>query len=251
MDDADDFIDIDCKANTASSDPNDKQAFPLGYGSQHFIEPLTPIEYQIRFQNTGNDTAFTVQVIDTLSAWLDPATIRAGASSHPYIFDLDGTGVAHFLFDNIMLPDSNINEPASHGFVKFTITPRATAPLGTYIYNKGEIYFDYNDAVVTNTTYHRIGHNFIALGLWQPVVPEAAVDIAPNPFSRETVLTIKGKHYDQLQLQVYDFTGKEVLEMESASNIFKIKSFNAPAGNYFFTIRQSGQIIGNGKLIAQ
>ncbi|MBP6811684.1 MAG: hypothetical protein KA138_09190, partial [Saprospiraceae bacterium] len=70
-DDADEFVDIQCLENTGSYDPNDKQGFPKGYGSAHYIRPGTPLEYLIRFQNTGNDTAFTVRIVDTLSAWLD------------------------------------------------------------------------------------------------------------------------------------------------------------------------------------
>ena len=31
MDDADPFLDIDCRENIGSYDPNDKQAFPIGY----------------------------------------------------------------------------------------------------------------------------------------------------------------------------------------------------------------------------
>lgn len=53
-----------------SFDPNDKAAFPVGYGDEHFIERNTSIDYRIRFQNTGTDTAFNVVIVDTLSAWL-------------------------------------------------------------------------------------------------------------------------------------------------------------------------------------
>ncbi|MBK6995567.1 MAG: SprB repeat-containing protein [Lewinellaceae bacterium] len=85
-------VDIDCTTNIGSYDPNDKHGYPVGYGADHYIRPGTDIEYLIRFQNTGTDTAFTVQIVDTLSAWLDPATIRFGASSHPYRYDLNGEG---------------------------------------------------------------------------------------------------------------------------------------------------------------
>ncbi len=42
-----------CVQNTGSFDPNDKQGFPLGYGDEHLIRPGQPLEYMIRFQNTG------------------------------------------------------------------------------------------------------------------------------------------------------------------------------------------------------
>ena len=52
------FRAIDCQANVASYDPNDKAAQPVGYDSAHYIYNHTPIDYKIRFQNTGTDTAF-------------------------------------------------------------------------------------------------------------------------------------------------------------------------------------------------
>lgn len=247
--DADEFVDVDCKANTGSYDPNDKQGFPKGYGAAHYIRPGTPLEYQIQFQNTGNDTAFTVRILDTLSVWLDPATIRPGASSHPYTWDLTGTGLLSFLFENILLPDSNVNEPASHGFVQFTINHKADAPLETVIENTAEIYFDFNDAIVTNTTFHRLGENFVSVGLWQPERPEYEVLVSPNPFSEETFLEVKGlSRYAGLRLQVFDLQGKTVLEMESEGAVFHLKKGNLPAGLYLFKIQQEGKSVGAGKL---
>ncbi|MBC7777102.1 MAG: hypothetical protein H7246_16840, partial [Phycisphaerae bacterium] len=251
-DDADEFVDIDCRQNTASSDPNDKQAFPKGYGAAHYILPGTPLEYQIQFQNTGNDTAFTVRILDTLSTWLDPATIRPGASNHPYSWDLGGAGVLSFLFEHILLPDSNVNEPASHGFVKFTIHPRADAPLETVVENTAEIYFDFNDAIVTNTTFHRLGENFVAVGLWQPQQSGYEVLVSPNPFSDAAWLEVKGlRQNSPLHLQVFDLQGKLQMEMDSESAIFQLKKGGLLGGIYLFKIEQGGVTIGNGKLMIQ
>jgi len=113
--DAGPWFDVDCTPNIGSWDPNDKQGFPLGYGPDRYIRPGTELEYLIRFQNTGTDTAFNVVIRDTLANWLDPLTVRIGASSHDYRFELAGEGVLIFDFQNILLPDSNVNEPLSHG----------------------------------------------------------------------------------------------------------------------------------------
>ena len=251
-DDADEFIDINCRENTGSYDPNDKQGYPKGYGAAHYIRPGTPLEYQIRFQNTGNDTAFTVRIVDTLSAWLDPSTIRPGASSHPYTWDLSGAGVLSFLFENILLPDSNVNEPASHGFFKFTVDHKAGAPLETVLENTAEIYFDFNEAIVTNTTFHRLGENFVTVGLWQPEQPEYAVLVSPNPFSDAAVLEVKGLHQNTpLHLQVIDLQGKLQVEMDSNNSIFQLNKGSLPTGVYLFNISQAGKIVGTGKLIVQ
>jgi uncharacterized repeat protein (TIGR01451 family) len=251
-DDADPWIDIDCTANIGSFDPNDKQGFPLGYGPTHYIRPGTDLEYLIRFQNTGTDTAFTVRVVDSLSQWLDRTSIRPGASSHAYTFDLSGEGIATFLFENILLPDSNVNQAASNGFVKFSIRQRADVPLETDIANSAAIYFDFNEPVITNQVLHRVGENFLSVGLWQPAQPNYAVSVSPNPFAEETLLSVKGlTDSEGLLLQVIDFQGKTIREEHSEGFLFKLKRGDWPSGVYFFNIRQKGQIVGSGKLIVQ
>ena len=64
------------------------RATPEGVKAEHYIWPGTELDYKIRFQNTGNDTAFTVVIRDTLPDWLDVATFRAGATSHAYEWDI-------------------------------------------------------------------------------------------------------------------------------------------------------------------
>ena len=49
-----------------------------------------------------------------------------------------------------MLPDSNKSEMMSHGFVKFSIRPKANITTKDLITNTAGIYFDFNDAVITN-----------------------------------------------------------------------------------------------------
>ncbi len=251
-DDADVFVDVDCRAVTGSYDPNEKQAFPTGYGAQHYIRPGTSLEYQIQFQNTGNDTAFTVRIIDTISAWLNPSTIRPGASSHPYSWDLSGAGVLSFLCKDILLPDSNNNEVASHGFVKFSISPRVDAPLETLIENTADIYFDFNDPIVTNTTFHRLGENFITVGSWQPEKPHYQVLVTPNPFSDAAILEVKGlPDAGALKLQVFDLQGNIEMEMSSESHQFQLKNSTLTTGMHLFQIKQAGKMVGAGKLVIQ
>lgn len=147
-----------CSIFTGSYDPNDKQAQPLGITSNHYIDSVQEIDYQIRFQNTGNDTAFHVYILDTLSAALDLSTFMPGAASHDYTYDiLGGTPtVVRFDFYNILLLDSNANEPESHGFVQFRIGQSAANPQGTLIENSAAIYFDFNPPIITNTTDHLV-----------------------------------------------------------------------------------------------
>jgi len=111
------------------------------------------LEYTIRFQNTGNDTAFNVVLRDTLDKKLDWTTFRPVVSSHPYETLLNSKdGAVEFSFRDILLPDSTTNEPLSHGFITYKITPQQGLPEHTFIENTASIYFDFNPPIVTNTT---------------------------------------------------------------------------------------------------
>ncbi len=154
-------ISVSCQEVVAAYDPNDKKASPKGYMDQHLIEANTELEYRIRFQNTGTATALNVVLIDTISPHLDLASFRPGTSSHPYEIEMEGDNLIRFVFDNIMLPDSNANEPASHGFVTFEIDQKPDNPIGTLLENYADIYFDFNDPVRTDTAWHTIGEDFI------------------------------------------------------------------------------------------
>lgn|GEM_PF-1112222 len=158
-----DYISIDCQQNIGAYDPNDKRAEPTGHGPEHYIEVGDDLEYHIRFQNTGTDTAFTVAIRDTISQYLDASSIVPGCSSHSYDFQIVGSNILKFTFNNILLVDSTTNEPASHGFVKFRISQIDSLPLGTIIFNNAAIYFDFNEPIITNETFHEIGKDFLFL----------------------------------------------------------------------------------------
>ncbi len=143
------FIDIDCREIIGSYDPNDKLVSPSGVGEENYILADTELEYTVRFQNTGNDTAFTVYILDTLSTFLDLHTFESGVSSHDYEVEILENNIIRWQFDNIYLPDSNINEPASHGFVKFVISPKEDIEQGSVITNQAGIYFDFNAPIIT------------------------------------------------------------------------------------------------------
>ena len=58
---------LDCQENVGSYDPNDKSIFVNGVKNKEYVEQGDKVEYLIRFQNTGNDTAFTVIIQDHIS----------------------------------------------------------------------------------------------------------------------------------------------------------------------------------------
>jgi len=134
-----------------SYDPNDKTVTP------EISEPTEnePLEYVVRFQNTGNHQADFVIVRDTLSTLLDLTTFQMIAASHNYELAIENR-IATWTFANINLPDSTSDEPGSHGFIKFKVQRVDGLGLGTQIPNRVGIYFDYNAPVVTNTCIYSI-----------------------------------------------------------------------------------------------
>lgn len=151
--------DTESETVLGSFDPNDKLVDPVGE-----VDPLTTLTYTIRFQNTGNDTAFNVRISDSLESDLDLSTVQPGGSSHPYLFQINSPNELIFRFDNINLPDSGHSVALSQGFITFTVKPRTDVVAGAQLANRAAIYFDLNAPVITNTVQNFIG------GGW-PVYP--------------------------------------------------------------------------------
>lgn len=155
--DADPIIDIFCDQVSAPYDPNDKTGFPIGIGEINKIRNNQSIEYLIRFQNIGTDTAVNVVIQDTLSEDFNIFTVQSGVSSYPYEFSIKGQRLLEWRFNNIMLPDSLSDPEGSNGFVTFKVNQVSDLPLGTVLENTAYIYFDFEEAVITNTYTHTIG----------------------------------------------------------------------------------------------
>ncbi len=134
-------------------DPNDKQVFPSRPepSNSNYTEFDEALNYKIRFQNTGNDTAYNILLTDTLSPLLDWQSLRVTSSSHHNHMELNRDGVLKFYFDNIFLPDSTTNEAASNGFVSFKVNASQQISDFDTVLNTAYIYFDLNQPIVTNT----------------------------------------------------------------------------------------------------
>jgi hypothetical protein len=133
---------------TGAMDPNDKLVSPEGF---IYNERDSILLYTIRFQNTGTDTAFNVIIRDTLSSFLDAMSINVVGASHPYSKHIEQDSILIFNFTNILLPDSNINEPGSKGFISFYSEIENNVPIESEITNSAAIYFDFNLPVITNS----------------------------------------------------------------------------------------------------
>jgi uncharacterized repeat protein (TIGR01451 family) len=209
QDDADPVVDIYCGVVTGSYDPNDKTGYPIGQTNQKYIQPNQQLQYVIRFQNTGTDTAFTVVIRDTLDTDLNIFTVTSGVSSHQYDFRMYGPRVLEWTFNNILLPDSTTNSDGSNGFVTFHVDQVPNLIPGTEITNKAGIYFDFNDPISTNTTMHRIYEGFVNVLNIEDLTQEGkSLLIYPNPTSN--IITIQGKEDMHQIFKIFDQMGREV-----------------------------------------
>ena len=250
VDDNDPFTATDCTQNTSAFDPNDKQGFPTGYGNEHFIRPNTDLEYKIRFQNTGTDTAFTVVILDTLSQFLQAASIRPGAASHAYDFDLLEGNILRFRFDHILLPDSNVNEVASHGFVQFRIAQQPDNPLGTVIPNAAAIYFDFNEPVITNETWHTLGEDFLEVSAIEDPNHVGPLLVYPNPASENIFFEMPTAQQGR-RFELSDATGRIVCSHDFPEKVFRLERVLLPAGVYFFRIYTENGAAVSGKIVVK
>jgi len=139
-----------CQIVVGSYDPNDKGENLGGSISKERVVAGDYITYFIRFQNTGTDTAFNVVVRDTLDNKLDWSSFQMITSSHPYTLQIDDQNKLIWTFYNIKLPDSNVNEPASHGYIAYRIKADNSLNIGATFLNRASIYFDFNLPVHTN-----------------------------------------------------------------------------------------------------
>ncbi|MFM2284551.1 MAG: hypothetical protein RLZZ543_47, partial [Bacteroidota bacterium] len=201
------WLDQDIEMIIGAYDPNDKFAWPFGAGNTLKIDRTDDLEYRIRFQNTGNDTAFTIVVVDTLSALLNPSSIRITGNSHPYIYDVQGN-IVTFTFPNIALPDSSTNMEGSIGYIRFNIAQEVGNPEYYQIDNFADIYFDFNPPVRTNTAIRTVGEG--SLGLTTNSTSEKVI-ASPVPASDVMSFTLPSSwNASSYTFQLSDLTGRMV-----------------------------------------
>lgn len=210
-----------------SYDPNDKQVFPPRLTPEEAATD-TVLEYLIRFQNTGTYLAERVVITDTLSADLRWDTFRFLESSHSchwYVSD----GVAHFVFNDIMLPDSNANEPESHGHVRFKIRPRVGMVVGESVTNIANIYFDFNEPVITDPCLFAVE---VPTSIGRTAMN--GVTLHPNP--TDHVLNIGSPDDRRYTAEILTMDGRTVSELGTWRSKAAIPVSSLPPGSYLLRL---------------
>ena len=207
-----------------SYDPNDKQCQLPTYIQPDVQENL---QYTVRFQNDGNYPALNVVVRDTISTNLDLSTFRFIGSKHPASYSLDPVSrEVVFRFSGIQLLPSADSLEGSQGYFTYEIKELANLTLNSEITNTAYIYFDFNPAIITNTTLNINGY----VGLNE--TPSSQLEVYPNPSNG--VIQIKG--IEEGQLLISSMTGQTVFQQSyKKGDIIDLSSLQS--GIYFLQMK--------------
>jgi len=216
----------------AGIDPNDKKT-----QQDFWIAPLTPkLDYKIRFQNTGSDTAYNVVVTDTIdpNLYIDKEGVRFNFSH-----DLKFTSEHWILpngnyrykfawrFNDIRLPDDKTNEEASHGYINYGLKIRPESKLGTLLRNRAFIYFDFQEPILTNIAVNVISLNTAV----KQVNPPNLLSIHPNP--AKDLLNISNPYEKAIRISIINTLGQTVRsEMIPATSTLSIQTSYMAKGLY-------------------
>ncbi|MBN8669911.1 MAG: T9SS type A sorting domain-containing protein [Chitinophagales bacterium] len=211
-----------CNTVVSSFDPNEKSVYPQGNFKQGDV-----FTYRIDFENLGNDTAFNIHVLDTLSTYLNENSIEILNTSHAMSYNILTAGmqkILKFEFPDINLPDSN-SKQYNKGFVEFKIRTKIGIPAGTTLSNRAGIYFDINPVVMTNSanrTLAPVSVNEIHIG--------DEVIVYPNPANDILNISMTEDYYQHAY--VLNSMGQElkVTSVTKGNNILNIKQL--PTGIY-------------------
>jgi hypothetical protein len=216
----------------AAYDPNDKQCLP-----EAFNPATTFLDYHIRFQNLGNDSAVNVFIVDSISRQLPLQFLRVTANSHPAAYNLNyrlqGHAVIWEFRDILLAPKVTAGDNASSGFVRFRAGMRSGLQRGDTIFNKAYIYFDFQPAVITNTT--RTGFNN---GNGSGGISEQALQLWPNPSGSSTELLLSVPPYSMRRFEVYTADGRlwQQGTFPAGTQQWRLPLALWPAGAYFFRV---------------
>ncbi len=219
------------KIVSSSFDPNLKSVVPDSASiSPYFIANQQDFIYTIQFQNTGNDTAFNVSILDTLSPNLFIPSFRVLSASHNYDYSISGPGIVEFSFQDIMLPDSSSNEPLSHGFIKYSVKPLRSLVIGDEICNTAHIYFDFNEAVVTNTTSNIVS----IIQQFNSEKTGFSYSLYPNPVTG--ILNIETDYLGMKNIRIVDSQGRIVKTKNMHTTSLQLDCNDLLPGLYFVLI---------------
>ncbi|HAD98604.1 MAG TPA: hypothetical protein DCG19_14430 [Cryomorphaceae bacterium] len=222
--DISDNSDVIKQVISGAFDPNDKSV-----SHERILPHSKYVDYHIRFQNTGNDTARKVTVVDTLDITLPLTKVVIKSASHPYQLRVVGSTLI-WEFDNIMLPDSTTDYIGSQGYVRFSAGINPSLSVGDTIDNDAEIYFDYQHPVHTNHAKTVIVSNISLVEARE----EHKLQVYPNP--ARDIMHIRNMADRSQELVLRDVSGQKLKTINIAGMTeVSCDMSSLPVGVYFLS----------------
>ncbi len=216
----------------ASQDPNDKQCVQGAYFTPAQLAAGQEMQFIVRFQNTGNFPASFVYIIDTLSSYLDLSTFRVISASHTMQYSLSQFGIARFDFNNINLPPSSVDEPNSHGYIKYGARCKQSVVIGNAVTNTASIYFDFNPPVQTNTTTTLIAYP-IPVEVEENIAAVPQIKVYPNPAKENLNIDMSQFTEKDFTLIISNANGK-IISTEKIKNTITAKNVSGLTNGIYF-----------------
>jgi uncharacterized repeat protein (TIGR01451 family) len=221
-----------CLINGGSYDPNDKTIFVSGVENKNLITKDDKIEYRIRFQNTGTDTAYTVRIEDRLDSKFDLSSMELIHTTHRCTWKiLNGNLIV--TFNNINLVDSITNDAESRGEIRFALKLKNNIKVNEQIYNRADIYFDFNSPIITNQVVNVFG---VVSKVDDAIyLKDNQIKFVPNPTMIQA--KIEGVNLQTInKLAIYSSLGVLVKTATLEKGVDVLDLSNLVAGTYFIIV---------------
>lgn len=222
-----------------SFDPNDITVLE---GEEILFEDVDEyLNYVIRFQNTGTASAINVRINNVLDQKLDWTSMQLITTSHPCRVEITNGNNIDFIFDDINLPDSTSDENNSHGFIAYKIKPTNDIVISDIIFNNADIYFDFNEPIVTNTVSTEVVEDNLSVEDYS----KPTFKLYPNPTN--DLIEIISNHEIET-IKVYNSLGQLVL-LNNKSDFIDLTELGS--GIYIIELKVKGHNVEVKKVIKQ
>jgi hypothetical protein len=230
---------------------------PEPYGQPIFSKD-TLVRYMIRFQNTGQDTAYNLVIKDTIDHDLDLSSLQLNMSSHPFQLEIEGDNCLRFLFNGIKLPPAIQDSTNSQLAFSFSLRPRSDIEYGSLIKNSAELVVDFESPLYSNEVVNLLSEKDLTLNgfvLTEGVKPVKGVSAELSGASSQFAQTNAGGlftfhqlvpeqnyqlHLEKLGGLLNGVTTFDLLQIQK--HILGVEPFGSPFRKLAADINDSGSI---------
>jgi hypothetical protein len=168
-----------------------------------------------------------VTVVDTLDTKIPVYEFQMAGASHPYKVS-HHNNVVTWVFDNIYLKPKSLNEEKSKGFLVFDAKVNGSLAIGDSITNRANIYFDFNDPIITNFAIISRVDDIDEV----KVIESKTYTVYPNPTNG--IVHIANIRGTVSSFELYDHQGKLMHTfLKESLNEFKFDITTLQSGLYF------------------